>query len=70
MHRVKGLEFAAVFAAGINAGILPNSAAIDHTDAVSEEETMKAERCLLYVALTRARNHAYITSFGTPSEFL
>ncbi len=70
MHRVKGLEFAAVFVAGVNAGIMPSPQAIDHTDLVSEEETLKAERCLLYVALTRARNHAYITSYGKPSEFL
>lgn len=70
MHRVKGLEFAAVFAAGINSGTIPLPRAIDHTDAISEEESMKAERCLMYVSLTRARNYAYITSFGTPSEFL
>ena len=70
MHRVKGLEFAAVFAAGINSGTIPLQRAIDHTDAISEEESMKAERCLMYVSLTRARNYAYITSFGTPSEFL
>ena len=70
MHRVKGLEFAAVFAAGVNSGTIPQPQAIDHTDAVSEEESIKAERCLMYVALTRARNYAYITSFGTPSDFL
>ena len=69
MHRVKGLEFSVVFVAGVNSGLMPLSSAIDHTDAVSEEETTKAERCLLYVALTRARNHAYITSYGVPSEF-
>ena len=70
MHRVKGLEFAAVFLAGINDGTVPSPQAIDHTDAVSEEESLKAERSLMYVALTRARNHAYITSFGKTSEFL
>ena len=69
MHRVKGLEFVAVFVAGINSGLMPLSVVIDHTDAVSEEETIKAERCLLYVALTRARNHAYITSYGNSNKF-
>ena len=70
MHRVKGLEFAAVFVAGVNSGLIPLSSIIDLTDPVSEEESLKGERCLLYVALTRARNYAYITSYGNPSEFL
>ena len=31
---------------------------------------MKAEKCLLYVALTRAQKGAYISSYGQISEFL
>ena len=70
MHRVKGLEFRYVFVASVNNRIVPLSSAIDHTDAVSERETLTAEKCLLYVALTRAQKGAYITSFGKKSEFI
>lgn len=70
MHRVKGLEFRYVFAVAINAGIMPLNKAINHSDKVAESESMTSERCLFYVALTRARNGAYITSYGKKSEFL
>jgi superfamily I DNA/RNA helicase/mRNA-degrading endonuclease RelE of RelBE toxin-antitoxin system len=70
MHRVKGLEFAYMFIAAVNKRIVPLASAIDHTDPPAEAESMTAEKCLLYVALTRAQKKAYITSYGTPSEFL
>ena len=34
------------------------------------EEYLNQQRSLLYVALTRAREKAYITSFGSLSEFV
>lgn len=70
MHRVKGLEFQYVFVVSVNNRIVPLASAIDHTDPVSEKETVTAEKCLLYVALTRAQKGAYITSYGKKSEFL
>lgn len=70
MHRVKGLEFSYMFVAAVNKRIVPLASAIDHTDAPAEAESLTAEKCLLYVALTRAQKKAYITSYGTPSEFL
>lgn len=70
MHRVKGLEFQHVFVVAVNQRILPFAPAINRTDTVSEEESITSEKCLLYVALTRAQKAAYITSYGTPSEFL
>ncbi len=70
MHRVKGLEFQYVFAVSINNRIMPLASAINHTDAVAEKETITSEKCLLYVALTRAQKGAYITSYGQKSEFL
>lgn len=70
MHRVKGLEFQYVFVAAVNSRIVPLSSAINRTDTVSEAETMTAEKCLLYVSLTRAQKGAYITSYGKKSEFL
>lgn len=70
MHRVKGLEFQYIFVVAANKRIIPLASAIDHTDAVSEQETMTAEKCLLYVALTRAQKGAYISGYGQMSEFL
>lgn len=70
MHRVKGLEFQYVFVVAANKRIIPLASAIDHTDAVSEQETTTAEKCLLYVALTRAQKGAYISSYGAQSEFI
>jgi superfamily I DNA/RNA helicase len=70
MHRVKGLEFQYVFVAGVNQRVLPLATVINHTDTISEEESIVSEKCLLYVALTRAQKAAFITSYGTSSEFL
>ena len=70
MHRVKGLEFQYIFVVAVNKRIVPLASAIDHTDTVSEQETMTAEKCLLYVALTRAQKGAYLSGYGQMSEFL
>ena len=70
MHRVKGLEFKYVFVSAVNNRIVPLPSAINKTDAVSEAESMTAEKCLLYVAMTRAQKGAYITSYGKVSEFI
>lgn len=70
MHRVKGLEFKYVFIAAVNNRIIPLPSAINKTDAVSEVETLMSEKCLLYVAMTRAQKGVYITSYGKASDFL
>lgn len=70
MHRVKGLEFQYVFVVAVNKRVLPLASVIGNTDPVAETEAITAEKCLLYVALTRAQKSAYITSYGSPSEFL
>lgn len=70
MHRVKGLEFKYVFIAAVNNRVIPLSSAINKADAVSEEESITSEKCLLYVAMTRAQKGVYITSYGRKSEFL
>lgn len=70
MHRVKGLEFQYIFIVAANKRIIPLASAIDHTDSVSEKETITAEKCLLYVALTRAQKGAYVSGYGQISEFL
>lgn len=70
MHRVKGLEFKYVFIAAVNNRIIPLPSAINKTDVISEAESITSEKCLLYVAMTRAQKGVYITSYGRKSEFL
>lgn len=70
MHRVKGLEFNYIFAAGVNNKALPNGVRSDFSDDVSLEEFETEEKCLLYVALTRARAGAYVTCYGTMSNLI
>ena len=70
MHRVKGLEFQYVFVVAVNDRIVPLRSAIRHTDKVAEQESITSEKCLLYVALTRAQKGAYIYSYGKKSDFL
>jgi superfamily I DNA/RNA helicase len=70
MHRVKGLEFQYIFVTAVNKKIVPLAGAIITTDPIAESESITAEKCLLYVAITRARHVAYITSYGAQSEFL
>jgi len=71
MHRVKGLEFDVMLIAGVNAGVVPLRMALDQTDDPAVwAATALQERALLYVALTRARREAVVTSFGAPSPFL
>jgi superfamily I DNA/RNA helicase len=69
MHRVKGLEFQYVFVAAANSGILPYPIAKKWSQ-VAKDEHLTGEKCLLYVALTRAQKKAYVTSYGKQSEFL
>jgi superfamily I DNA/RNA helicase len=70
MHRVKGLEFQYMFIAAVNNRVIPLSSAINRTDIITEKETLTSEKCLLYVALTRAQKGAYITSYGKVSSFI
>ena len=70
MHRVKGLEFQYMFIAAANNRVIPLASAINENDPVSKNESLTSEKCLLYVALTRAQKAAYITSYGAKSEFI
>ncbi|MDR3185385.1 MAG: UvrD-helicase domain-containing protein [Christensenellaceae bacterium] len=70
MHRVKGLEFQYIFIAALNERNMPFSSALDSSDKSTVSQRLISERCLLYVALTRGRKCAYITSYGNPSPFL
>jgi superfamily I DNA/RNA helicase/mRNA-degrading endonuclease RelE of RelBE toxin-antitoxin system len=71
MHRVKGLEFRHVFVVAVNNGIVPlKSSTINAIDEISKIEVLTREKCLLYVALTRAQTSSYITSYGQKSELI
>ena len=70
MHRVKGLEFQYMFIAGVNKGVIPLNQVAEIDDPVARQEAITAEKCLLYVAITRAQRGVYITSYGKKSEFL
>ncbi len=69
MHRMKGLEFSRVLLAGVQDGSMPLDITMT-SDEVSREDHELQERCLLYVASTRARDELAITGFGKPSKFL
>lgn len=74
VHASKGLEFDAVFVTGLEQGLFPSTKGDDNRD---KEE----ERRLFYVALTRAKKHAFLTfaarrmrfgsrEYAVASEFL
>jgi DNA helicase-2/ATP-dependent DNA helicase PcrA len=75
MHLAKGLEFDAVFLAGLEEGIFPHARSLDSAHELEEE------RRLCYVGITRARHRLYLThamrrmlmgrvSSNDPSRFL
>lgn len=75
LHAAKGLEFKAVFIAGIEEGLCP------HSRSIEDPRQMEEERRLFYVGMTRAKERLYLAyAFrrnlyggsmpGTPSRFL
>jgi superfamily I DNA/RNA helicase len=48
----------------------PNSLTEAIGDPIAYAQDLQRERCLLFVALTRARDHLYISYSGSPSAFL
>lgn len=68
--RGKGLEFDHVFAVAVNKKVLPFGTRSDFEDDISLEEFRTGEKCLLYVALTRARKSACVTCYGGLSELI
>ncbi|MDD6553037.1 MAG: 3'-5' exonuclease [Prevotellaceae bacterium] len=75
IHAAKGLEFPTVFVVGLEENIFPSLMSLDSPRQLEEE------RRLLYVAITRAERHCYLTyarnrwRYGTmqidePSRFL
>ncbi|KAB1160099.1 AAA family ATPase [Micromonospora sp. AMSO12t] len=72
MHGMKGLEFRCVAAVGVDDGVVPANRAVTSpdTDPVAHQHDVLRERCLFFVACTRARDSLYVSHVGTPSPFL
>ncbi|MEU9062991.1 UvrD-helicase domain-containing protein [Streptomyces sp. NPDC048430] len=72
MHAFKGLEFRSVAVVGVRSGALPYPRAVTPVDVdrLQHEADLLTERCLLFVACTRARDSLYVSWWGEPSEFL
>jgi superfamily I DNA/RNA helicase len=72
MHLMKGLEFRCVAVAGVTARAVPFAKEITPADVDPQQHDndMLKERCLLFVACTRAREALAISWSGTPSPFL
>ena len=71
MHRMKGLEFPCVLLAAVQEKVSPFELPAHATDdAGLEKSHVHQERCLLYVAMTRARDRLTITGFGQPSPLI
>ena len=72
MHRVKGLEFRCMCVAGVSATLVPAANAVTpaEDDKQTHQQDLERERCLLFVACTRAREELLVTWHGEPSPFL
>ncbi|MBX5482567.1 MAG: UvrD-helicase domain-containing protein [Myxococcaceae bacterium] len=78
LHAAKGLEFDAVFMAGMEEEVFPHARALDPD---ADEEEMDEERRLCYVGFTRARKRLFLSlaqsralfgelKFNAPSRFI
>lgn len=67
MHSSKGLEFDRVWIVGVETDVIPST-----RDGIPTNEQVEDERRLMYVAMTRARNHLYISNAvpRAPSQFI
>lgn len=72
MHSMKGLEFRCVAVVGADDGIVPMPYAIcdEKADPAQHARDMQSERCLLFVACTRARDDLRLSWAGPPSPFI
>ncbi|HWP62408.1 MAG TPA: UvrD-helicase domain-containing protein [Candidatus Binatia bacterium] len=75
LHAAKGLEFPAVFIAGLEEGVFPHSRSLD------DERALEEERRLAYVGITRAKRRLFLSfawrratwgagGMSVPSRFL
>ncbi|KQX43901.1 DNA helicase UvrD [Streptomyces sp. Root63] len=72
MHSMKGLEFRCVAVLGVTAGAVPFTRQITPAtvDALQHESDLLRERCLLFVACTRAREALAVSWAGERTPFV
>lgn len=72
MHAMKGLEFRCVTVLGVTASAVPFARELTpaSVDALQRESDLLRERCLLFVACTRAREALAVTWSGSASSFV
>ncbi|EGX58541.1 DNA helicase II [Streptomyces zinciresistens K42] len=72
LHSMKGLEYRCVAVAGVTRSAFPFAPAVTpaEADRIQHTTDLAAERCLLFVACTRAREALYVSYSGRASEFL
>lgn len=72
MHRMKGLEFRCLAVIGVNDKLVPPAGAVtaEADDASTHHQDIQRERCLLFVACTRAREQLTVSWHGHRSELL
>lgn len=70
IHGGKGMEFRAVALFGAQRGLLPLESLLRDKDPEERENLIEKERNLLYVALSRAREHLWVGHVGEISPLL
>ncbi|MCK9925869.1 AAA family ATPase [Frankia sp. Mgl5] len=72
MHRMKGLEFRCLAVLGVGERQVPASSAVTPVgeDEIAHAQDVQRERCLLFVACTRAREELSVSWHGPQSPFL
>lgn len=72
MHRMKGLEFRCLAVVGVGEHQIPPANAVTPADEdkTTHNRDLQRERCLLFVACTRAREQLAVSFHGAPSQFL
>ncbi len=72
MHAMKGLEFRCVAVLGVTASAVPFGKEVTpaEVDPIQHATDLLRERCVLFVACTRAREALHISWSGAPSPFL
>ncbi|MFK3734886.1 UvrD-helicase domain-containing protein [Streptomyces sp. NPDC088090] len=72
MHAMKGLEFRCVAVVGVTETAVPFAREVtpEDVDRLQHEADTLRERCVLFVACTRARESLHVSWSGKPSPFL
>jgi hypothetical protein len=72
MHAMKGLEFRCVAVLGVTANAVPFAREVTpaDVDVLQHDSDLLRERCLLFVACTRAREELAVSWSGSPSSFV